>query len=127
MSLFLPNMKCILMRCVEVLSPANAKYFMGARSAGFQAPWDEFPPEGPKRDADWELLEKGYNTAYERYQKSNGKWVIGDTFTYADIIDIVACWLMAFERVLKEDEWPESVFGMEGMGSSPCRCRAGVP
>ncbi|KAG2030527.1 hypothetical protein BDR03DRAFT_1095965 [Suillus americanus] len=99
-------MKFILMCCVEVLSPASSKYFMGACSADFQAPWDEFSPEGPKRDADWELLERGYNTAYEWYQKSNGKWVIGDTFTYADIIDIiVACWLMAFKQVLREDEW----------------------
>ncbi|KAG1727815.1 hypothetical protein EDB19DRAFT_174502 [Suillus lakei] len=103
MDLFLPSMKSILVRCAEIMSPASAKYFMGARSADFQVPWDEFSDEGPKREADWQLLEKGYNTAYEWYQKSNGKWVMGDTFSYADII--VACWLMAFKRVLKEDEW----------------------
>jgi hypothetical protein len=35
----------------------------GFRSADFQVPWDEPSPEGPKkRDAGWELLEKGTQT-----------------------------------------------------------------
>ncbi|KAG0708466.1 hypothetical protein DFH29DRAFT_994306 [Suillus ampliporus] len=97
------GVKCVMVRCVEILSPASAKFFMKVRSADYQLPWDEFSPEGPQRDADWELLEKAHNTAYEWYQKSNGKWIMGDTFSYADII--VACWLWAYKRVVKEDEW----------------------
>ncbi|KAG1732458.1 uncharacterized protein EDB91DRAFT_675491 [Suillus paluster] len=105
MGLIFPAMKFIAIRCAEVLSPASAKFFIRVRSADFppEIPWDELSPEGPKRDADWELLEKGYNTAYKWYQKSDGKWIMGETFSYADII--VACWLLMLKRILKDDEW----------------------
>ncbi|KAG1818548.1 uncharacterized protein BJ212DRAFT_1269266 [Suillus subaureus] len=98
MSLIVPGIKPIFLRTMEILSPASAKFFMGARSGDVPLPWD------PNCDTDWKLLEKGYNTACEWYQKTDGKWIMGDTFSYADII--VACWLLALKRVLKEnDEW----------------------
>ncbi|KAG2753174.1 hypothetical protein P692DRAFT_20723077 [Suillus brevipes Sb2] len=97
MNLIRPVMKSLFLTCTEILSPASAKFFIGVRSMDVPLPWDV------ERDADWELLEKGYNTAYEWYQKTNGKWIMGDTFSYADII--VGCWLLAYKRVLKEDEW----------------------
>ncbi|KAG1742239.1 uncharacterized protein EDB91DRAFT_302737 [Suillus paluster] len=99
-------MKFLVARCAEVLSPASAEFFIRVRSADFppEMPRDELSPEGPKRDADWELLEKMFNTAaYEWYQKSDGKWIMGETFSYADII--VACFLLMWKRVLKDDEW----------------------
>ncbi|KAG1724286.1 hypothetical protein EDD22DRAFT_1020033 [Suillus occidentalis] len=84
--------------CYEkILSPASAKFFIEARSVDVPLPWDAKP------DEDWELLEKGYNTAYEWYQKTDGKWIMGHTFSYADIV--VACELLWYKRVLKEDEW----------------------
>ena len=76
---------------------------MDARCMDFSLPWDEFTSEGQKREAEWALLEKGHNTIYEWYQKSNGKWIMGDTFSYADIV--VACGLLWYNRVLEEDEW----------------------
>ncbi|KAG1849931.1 hypothetical protein DFJ58DRAFT_746550 [Suillus subalutaceus] len=68
-----------------------------ARSRDVPLPWDE------KYDEDWELLEKVYNTAYEWYEKTDGKWIIGNTLSYADIV--VACHLLWYKRVLNEDEW----------------------
>ncbi|KAG1727812.1 hypothetical protein EDB19DRAFT_2028118 [Suillus lakei] len=97
MNLIIPAIRTTFLRTTEILSPASAKFFIGVRSVDVPLPWDA------TRDEDWELLEKGYNTAYEWYQKSDGKWIMGDTFSYADII--VACWLLAYKRVLKEDEW----------------------
>ncbi|KAG1834933.1 hypothetical protein DFJ58DRAFT_821159 [Suillus subalutaceus] len=70
---------------------------LSSRSVDVPLPWD------PNCDAEWKLLEKGYNTAYEWYQKTVGKWIMGNTFSYADIV--VACWLVAYKRVLKDDEW----------------------
>ncbi|KAG2141174.1 uncharacterized protein EDB93DRAFT_641042 [Suillus bovinus] len=92
-----PAIKSIFVRTTEILSPINAKFFIGAHSIIFPLPWDA------NYDEDWVLLEKGYNTAYEWYQKTDGKWLMGDTFSYADII--VACCLLWFKRILKEDEW----------------------
>ncbi|KAG2116866.1 hypothetical protein BD769DRAFT_1056525 [Suillus cothurnatus] len=97
LSLIRPAVKSIFVRSTEILNPASAKFFIGARSIDVPLPWDT------RYDEDWDLLEKGYNTAYELYQKTDGKWIIGNTFSYADII--LACYLLWYKRVLKEDEW----------------------
>ena len=94
--------KFLLGRSADILSPDSAKVLMDVRSKAIKLPWDEFVSEGAKRQME-ELLEKGYNTLYEWYQKSNGKWIMGDTFSYADII--VACDSLWYKRVMKEDEW----------------------
>ncbi|KAG1818549.1 uncharacterized protein BJ212DRAFT_98256 [Suillus subaureus] len=96
-SLTRPPAKSMYARCAEILSPASAKFFIEARSRYAPLPW------GVTYDEDWELLEKAHNTAYEWYQKTDGKWVMGDTLSYADIV--VACHLLWYKRVLKEDEW----------------------
>ncbi|KAG1748572.1 hypothetical protein EDB19DRAFT_1847260 [Suillus lakei] len=97
MSLIIPGIKPLFARSAEVMNPASAKFFIGVRSMDVPLPWDA------KHEGDWKLLEKGYNTAYEWYQKTDGKWIMGDTFSYADII--VACCLLWYKRVVKEDEW----------------------
>jgi glutathione S-transferase len=102
MGLIMPAVKFLIGRSAEVLSPDSAKFYMDVRSKEFKLPWDEFVSEGAKRQME-EVLEKGYNTMYEWYQKSNGKWIMGDTFSYADIL--VACYLLWYKRVMKEDEW----------------------
>ncbi|KAG2341191.1 hypothetical protein BDR05DRAFT_977020 [Suillus weaverae] len=96
-SLIRPAMKFLFARSTELSSPASAKFFIGVRSIHVPLPWDA------KHDEDWDLLEKGYNTACEWYQKTDGKWIMGDTLSYADIV--VACSLLWYKRVLKEDEW----------------------
>ncbi|KAG1727798.1 hypothetical protein EDB19DRAFT_1914033 [Suillus lakei] len=95
MSLIIPAIRTTFLRTTEILSPASAEFL--AHSVNVPLPWDA------RRDEGWELLENGYSTAYEWYQKSDGKWIMGDTFSYADII--VACWLLMYKRLLKEDEW----------------------
>ncbi|KAG2066927.1 hypothetical protein BDR04DRAFT_1106005 [Suillus decipiens] len=96
-SLIRPALKSLFTRTAEVLSPPNAKFFIKVRSIDVPLPWDA------KYDEDWNLLEKGYNTVYEWHQKTDGNWFMGDTFSYADIV--VACELLWYKRVLKEDEW----------------------
>jgi len=102
MGLMKPAAKFIIGRTAEILSPDSAEFFMDIRSKDFKLPCDEFFSEDAKRQM-YEFLEKGYNTLYEWFQKSNGKWIMGDTFSYADII--VACFLLWYKRVMKEDEW----------------------
>ncbi|KAG2363829.1 hypothetical protein BDR07DRAFT_1281331 [Suillus spraguei] len=96
-SLIRPALNSLFARTAEVLSPPNAKFFIKVRSLDIPLPWDA------KYDEDWNLLEKGYNTLYEWYQKTDGKWIMGDTFSYSDIV--VACVLLWYKRVMKEDEW----------------------
>jgi glutathione S-transferase len=96
-SLIFPAFKTLLARSAEIMCPTSAKFFIEARSANVPLPWDV------GYDEDWDLLEKAYNTMYEWYQKGDGKWIIGDSFSFADIT--VACYLLLHKRVLKEDEW----------------------
>ena len=100
--LTIPALKFLIGRSAEVMSPDSAEFLKNARSKDFKLPWDEIVSEGSKRQME-EHLEKGHNTLYEWYQKSNGKWIMGDTFSYADII--VASYLLWYKRVMKEDEW----------------------
>ncbi|KAG2348114.1 hypothetical protein BDR05DRAFT_875176 [Suillus weaverae] len=97
LSLIQPTIKSIWTRSVEILSPATGKFFMEVRSQDVPLPWDANYGE------DWDLLEKGYNTIYEWYQKTDGKWIMGDTFSYPDIV--VACYVLWYKRVMKEEEW----------------------
>ncbi|KAG2101613.1 uncharacterized protein F5147DRAFT_581536 [Suillus discolor] len=93
-----PSIKSIWVRSTEIMSPRSVKFFTKARSIDIALPWDK------SYDEDWALLEKGYkNTVYDWYQKTDGKWFMGDTFSYADIV--VACYLLWFKRVVREDEW----------------------
>ncbi|KIK34459.1 hypothetical protein CY34DRAFT_812898 [Suillus luteus UH-Slu-Lm8-n1] len=96
-SLLLPAIKPLFARTAEILSPVSGKFFTEARSVYVPLPW------GVEHDEDWDPLEKMYNTVYEWYQKTEGKWIMGDAFSYADIT--VASSLLWYKRVVKEDEW----------------------
>ncbi|KIK35775.1 hypothetical protein CY34DRAFT_811892 [Suillus luteus UH-Slu-Lm8-n1] len=96
-SLLLPAIKPLFARTAELLSPVSGKFFTEARSVYVPLPW------GVGHDEDWDPLEKMYNTVYEWYQKTDGKWIMGDTFSYADIT--VASSLLWYKRVAKEDGW----------------------
>ncbi|KAG2138644.1 uncharacterized protein EDB93DRAFT_720964 [Suillus bovinus] len=98
-----PIVKLIYVRVAEILNPVSAEFFRRTRSERLQLPWEEFSPEGPKRDKDWAYLEQGFNKGEALWVKSGREWVMGDTFSYADII--VASRLFWYKRVLKEDEW----------------------
>ncbi|KAH7925163.1 hypothetical protein BV22DRAFT_1065541 [Leucogyrophana mollusca] len=100
------SVRLIVFRTAEILNARSAEYFIRTRSKNFGiADWEEMSPVGEKRDADWANLKKGLDTVSGWYEKSEGKWIMGDTFSYADII--VACRILWFKRVLKEEEWKE--------------------
>ncbi|KAG2749295.1 hypothetical protein P692DRAFT_20778400 [Suillus brevipes Sb2] len=98
-----PSVKLMYVRVAEILNPVSTEFFRRTRSERLELPWEEFSPEGPKRDGDWADLEQGFNRGETLREKSGGKWVMGETFSYADII--VASRLFWYKRILKEDEW----------------------
>ncbi|KIK36180.1 hypothetical protein CY34DRAFT_780612, partial [Suillus luteus UH-Slu-Lm8-n1] len=107
-SLILPAFKPSLACSAEILSPTSGKFFTEARSANIPLPW------GVGHDDDWDPLEKTYNTVYEWYQKTNGKWIMGDTFSYADII--VASFCCGTNELRRRMSGPGLVLGMGGNG-----------
>ncbi|KAI6120881.1 hypothetical protein EDD16DRAFT_805835 [Pisolithus croceorrhizus] len=103
MSLLRTAFKFPMLRSTEIMNERGAEYFIAAREEGFKEKFSEFSPEGPKRDEHWANLERMFDTSKEWYDEEEGKWLMGDVFSYADII--MAARLFWFERVLHDDEW----------------------
>ncbi|KAG6380705.1 hypothetical protein JVT61DRAFT_5083 [Boletus reticuloceps] len=92
-----------LLRVSEILNERSQEYFVTTREAFLGGKVDEWSPEGPKRDAHWKAIEqKLYGSAKIWYEEAEGKWVMGDTFSYADII--LAVYSLWFKKVYRDDE-----------------------
>ncbi|KIJ66492.1 hypothetical protein HYDPIDRAFT_174570 [Hydnomerulius pinastri MD-312] len=112
-----PAVQPVQLRSSQILNERSAEYFIRMRTAMHQQHTDEFSPERPKRDAPLVHYEKGYETAKMWYEKSGGKWLMGDTIFYADMI--VAARLLWFKRVFREDEWKRVCSWHDGKWENP--------
>ena len=75
----------------NVVNPASKEHFRRTKEAKWGRKIEEFSPEGPKRDADLEKGKEGFAAVDRWLAKSEGKFVLGDTISYAD--GILAGWL----------------------------------
>ncbi|KAI9464244.1 hypothetical protein HD554DRAFT_1286084 [Boletus coccyginus] len=75
----------------HILNPVSEKYFRETREARFGLKIEEFSPVGPKRDADLAKGKEGLAAVNAWLTKSEGKFVLGDTISYAD--SVLAGWL----------------------------------
>lgn len=75
----------------HALNPSSEKYFRRTREAAFGQKIEEFSPEGPKRDADIAKSKQGFDAVDGWLAKSEGKFVLGNTISYADCV--LAGWL----------------------------------
>ncbi|KAI6031231.1 hypothetical protein BKA83DRAFT_2237106 [Pisolithus microcarpus] len=92
-----------IFRASQILNERSAEYYMATREVMFKQKISEFSPEGPKRDEHWAIIEQAFTTSKEWYVEEEGKWLMGDVFSYADIFTAsILSWL---NRVLHEDEW----------------------
>ncbi|KIK96338.1 hypothetical protein PAXRUDRAFT_32446 [Paxillus rubicundulus Ve08.2h10] len=98
-----PALKFVFLRASQILDEPSAQYFIRTKQEFFREKIDEFSPEGPKRNAHWADIEKCFDTTKTWYDRSSGKWLMGDTFSYADIL--VACSLLCLKRIFREEEW----------------------
>lgn len=97
-----------LLRTTEILNERSLEYFIRTREAAYGEKAYEWSPEGPKRDTHWAIIEKSfYSSAKTWYDKVEGKWLMGDTFSYADIV--LAVHTLFRKRVYRDDEWKRIV------------------
>ncbi|KAG1841902.1 hypothetical protein DFJ58DRAFT_807280 [Suillus subalutaceus] len=66
--------------------------------------WEDMAPEGKAQEM-WTALKKGLGVVDGWYQKSGDRWIMGDTFSFADIV--VASWIAWWNVVLNEQECRE--------------------
>ncbi|KAL4067237.1 hypothetical protein V8B97DRAFT_1976680 [Scleroderma yunnanense] len=98
-----PAVAFIYLRVTEILRERSVGYFIPAREKLLNRKLGEFSPEGPVRDQHWSVLEKLFTTTKMWHDTTDGKWLVGGTFSYADIL--VACRLYWLKKVLHDDEW----------------------
>ncbi|KAI6120885.1 hypothetical protein EDD16DRAFT_806150 [Pisolithus croceorrhizus] len=92
-----------ILRASQILDERSAECYITTKEVMFKAKISEFSPEGPKRDEHWAIIERAFTTSKEWYAEEEGKWLMGDVFSYADIFTAsILSWL---KRVLHEDEW----------------------
>lgn len=86
MDQFWPATKFPLVRSREILTERSAEYYLTTRQQYFSQKIEKWSPEGPERDQQWSIFEKAFTAAKKWYDKTDGKWLMGNTFSYADIL-----------------------------------------
>ena len=76
----------------NIMNPSSQEHFRRVREAKYGQKVEEFSPVGPKRDADVAKGKVGFDAIDGWLSKSEGKFVLGDTVSYAD--GILAAWLV---------------------------------
>ncbi|KAG1881189.1 hypothetical protein F4604DRAFT_1879717 [Suillus subluteus] len=91
-TLFPPGTKPLMVALEAVLNPSSEKYFRATREATYGKKIEEFSPAGAQRNADWAKAKEGL-VAVDGWLSKNGggKFVMGNTVTYAD--GILGAWL----------------------------------
>ncbi|KAG6335458.1 hypothetical protein ID866_3632 [Astraeus odoratus] len=92
-----------IMRVKDILNERSVDYFVTTRQKTYNREFSQLSMEGPEREQHWATLEEGYSTIKSWYDKSDGKWLVGDLFSYADIV--TGSWLLWMKKVLHRDEW----------------------
>ncbi|KAL4071673.1 hypothetical protein V8B97DRAFT_1961661, partial [Scleroderma yunnanense] len=99
-----PIRKFLFLRAREIFTKRSAEYFTTTREKYFKQKFEEFSPEGShERDQHWSALERGLTTTKMWYDLTDGKWMMGNTFSYVDIL--AAARVFWLKKMLHDDEW----------------------
>ncbi|EGN96348.1 hypothetical protein SERLA73DRAFT_94516 [Serpula lacrymans var. lacrymans S7.3] len=87
------------------LYPRSEEYLKKQAEIRFGTKFEDICPEGPKREEGWKNIKAAFGVIDGWYSKSGGKWIMGDTFSYADVI--VAAWMRSFSVAFDKDQWED--------------------
>lgn len=97
-----PSFRLIMARTLEIQNDISREAFIKSRlKMARETRWEDMAPEGKAQEM-WAALKKSLGVVDGWYQKSGGRWIMGDTFSFADIV--VASWLAWWNVVLNEQE-----------------------
>ncbi|KAG1728492.1 uncharacterized protein EDB91DRAFT_853825 [Suillus paluster] len=100
-----PAFRLLMVRTLENLNDSSREYFIDSRLKMFrETHWEDMAPE-EKAQQMWAALKKGLGVVDGWYQKSGGRWIMGDTFSFADIV--VVSWMAWWNAILNEQERQE--------------------
>ncbi|EGO21855.1 hypothetical protein SERLADRAFT_474837 [Serpula lacrymans var. lacrymans S7.9] len=104
-NVIIPVFPVVSVMAAPKLHPRSEQRFKEQAELRFGVKWEDISPVGPKRDADWKNVKEAFGIIDGWYSKSGGKWIMGDTFSYADIL--VAAWMRCFSVAFDKDQWEE--------------------
>lgn len=107
-----PSLRLLMARSLEMVQNDTSREFFIERRLGMlrETSWRDVAPEG-KVQEQWAALKKGLGVVDEWYQMSGGRWLMGDIFSFADIV--VVCFLVWWDVILKEEERQE-IYALHG-------------
>ncbi|KAG2753173.1 hypothetical protein P692DRAFT_20722903 [Suillus brevipes Sb2] len=96
--------KLILTKTLEVMNDSSREYFIQTRLELLgETRWEAVSEENVQQQ--WEDFKKGLDEIDKWYQKSGGKWIMGDTFSFADMV--VACRTIWWNTIFDEEQLRE--------------------
>ncbi|EGN99550.1 hypothetical protein SERLA73DRAFT_106153 [Serpula lacrymans var. lacrymans S7.3] len=105
MKSLVPMLQIIAVIVSAKLNPISAEHFKKDTAKRLGAKWEDISPEGPRREQDWKNVKEVLGIIDGWYSKSDGKHIMRDTFSYADII--VGAWVRCFNGVFEGEKWEE--------------------
>jgi glutathione S-transferase len=107
-----PSFKLLMARTLEIQSDINREGFIKSRlKMSKQTRWEDMAPEGKAQEM-WAALKRGLGVVDGWYQKSGGRWIMGDTFSFADIV--VASWTGAWWNAILNEQERQEVHALHG-------------
>ncbi|KAG2031928.1 hypothetical protein BDR03DRAFT_1002879 [Suillus americanus] len=104
-TVMMPSFKLLAVRTLEIQNDISRGMFIESRLKMFrETRWDDMAPEGKAQEM-WAALKKGLGVVDGWYQKGGGRWIMRNTFSFADIV--VASWVAWWNTVLNEQERQE--------------------
>ncbi|EGN96924.1 hypothetical protein SERLA73DRAFT_185168 [Serpula lacrymans var. lacrymans S7.3] len=100
-----PMVPLIVVKNYTKILPTNEEYFRKSVEMRVGSKLEDISPEGPKREQHWKNAKDFLGVVDAWYSKSEGKWIMGDTFSYADII--VGAVMRCFNGLFEGEEWEE--------------------
>ncbi|KAG2358175.1 hypothetical protein BDR07DRAFT_1473211 [Suillus spraguei] len=100
-----PSFKLLMARTLEIQNDISREAFIASRlKMSRETRWEDMAPEG-KIQQMWAAFKRGLGVVDGWYQKSEGRWIMGDTFSFADIV--VVSWMVWWNTVLNKQERQE--------------------
>lgn len=104
-TVMIPSFKLLATRTLEIQNDISRQVFIQSRLKMFrETHWEDMAPEG-KAQQMWAALKKNLDVVDGWYQKSGGRWIMGDTFSFADIV--VVSWMVWWNAILNKQERQE--------------------
>ncbi|KAG2123819.1 hypothetical protein DEU56DRAFT_828854 [Suillus clintonianus] len=97
-----PSSELLMARTLEIQNDISRESFIESRlTMCRETHWEDMAPK-EKAQRMFAALKKGLGVVDGWYQKSGGRWIMGDTFSFGDLV--VVCYVVWWSAILNKQE-----------------------